>query len=215
MSLLRSPKLRAVYSPRFYPHRCGTCRRFTASLTQNRSAHIFFCIFQSRGEEKQQWQVEVRAWFEESLALIQLLPLNIAETAQAEYNKATILSQYQRIRSMVKFNSVGLRNVSTWGFLGLLAMAGAVLLGSIKTEDEELWLALGVRRLYRFSLWSLAILRQLLWKLAPASAVRFFQAACSKSLELWRYERVYQYLVLPRGQGSSLANLWKIILRRQ
>lgn len=53
------------------------------------------------------------------------------------------------ICQMGKFKSVGWRNVSFWGLVGLLSLCGAVSLASVATEDEELWLIVGVRLLTR------------------------------------------------------------------
>ena len=45
---------------------------------------------------------------------------------------------------MGNFQSVGRRNVSVWGLFGLLSFAVGVALASVKTEEEELWLIVGV-----------------------------------------------------------------------
>lgn len=46
---------------------------------------------------------------------------------------------------MGKFTSVGWRNVSVWGLVGLLVFAAGVALASNHTEEEELWLVFGFR----------------------------------------------------------------------
>ena len=45
---------------------------------------------------------------------------------------------------MGKFKSVGWRIVSVWGVAGLLALAVGVFVASVKTEEERLWVVVGV-----------------------------------------------------------------------
>lgn len=60
---------------------------------------------------------------------------------------------FEGICSMVKFNSVGWRNVSVWGFLGLLLLAGGISLGSCCTEEEKLLLVVGFEKVYEVLRW--------------------------------------------------------------
>ena len=49
---------------------------------------------------------------------------------------------------MRKVKSVGWLNVSVWGFLGLLSLAGGITLASCRTRDESLWLVEGAKRAF-------------------------------------------------------------------
>ena len=49
---------------------------------------------------------------------------------------------------MREFKSVGWRNVSVWGFLGLLSLAGGITLASCRTRDQSLWLVKGAKRAF-------------------------------------------------------------------
>ena len=93
-----------------------------------------------------QWKVEVRRWFEASLARIQINTLEVVRgTGNYGDDYDGIPPGWRGICQMGKFKSVGWRNVSVWGFLGLLAIAGGVTVASFKTKEEELWLVLGAR----------------------------------------------------------------------
>ncbi len=48
----------------------------------------------------------------------------------------------------MKFKSVGWLNVSIGGFLGLLVLAAAITLASVKTRKGESWLNLGAALLF-------------------------------------------------------------------
>lgn len=96
---------------------------------------------------RDQWKKEVRQRFETSLAQIQFNVLDIVQGSADNENYQAIPPQFQGICNMIKFKSVGWRNVSVWGFFGLLLFAIAVSVASIKTEDEDLWLTVGARQL--------------------------------------------------------------------
>lgn len=55
---------------------------------------------------------------------------------------------------MGKFKSVGWRNVSVWGLFGLLSFAG-VSLASVKTEEQKLWLVVGLRLVGKALRWTI------------------------------------------------------------
>ena len=95
------------------------------------------------------WKVEARHWFERSLASMQQA---VFDTVRGRYQgfpkPKEIPPNYQGLCQMVKFTSVGWRNVSFWGLFGLLSLAAGVSLASVQTKEEELWLCIGVRFLY-------------------------------------------------------------------
>ena len=95
-----------------------------------------------------QWKVEARHWFERSLASLQK---SVYDTVRGQYDaymvEPYVPPNYTGMCRMVKFRSVGWRNVSFWGLFGLLALTGSISLASVKTE-EELWVCVGVRLLY-------------------------------------------------------------------
>ncbi|KAL8769418.1 MAG: hypothetical protein Q9209_004646 [Squamulea sp. 1 TL-2023] len=120
------------------------------------------------------WEDEVRHLFRSSLAQIQYGVLdtvrwskNIDRTDMGSLaDKIPTLSKgwkaylhsldgpgippgYEGICNMVKFNSIGWQNVSVWGFLGLLFLAGGISLGSCRTEEEKLLLVVGFEKVYK------------------------------------------------------------------
>ena len=98
--------------------------------------------------ERDQWIIEVRRWFEASLARIQFNVLDIARgTGNHGRDYEGIDPGYKGICQIVKFRSTGWRNVNVWGFLSLLGLVGATFVASVKTEEGNLWLMLGVRSL--------------------------------------------------------------------
>lgn len=98
-----------------------------------------------------QWRVEARRWFEASLARIQLKMLytvrGINNNGQ-DYD--SIVPEYRDMCGMGKFKSVGWRNVSVVGFLGLLLLASVVTLASIRAKNGDLWITLCLRALTRY-----------------------------------------------------------------
>ncbi len=101
-----------------------------------------------RGIPPDQWKIEVRQWFETSLAQIQF---NVFDTVRggngAGGDYAGIPLKYRGLCKMGKFRSIRWRNVSVWALFLLLFLAGGVSLISVKTEEEELWLIVGARLL--------------------------------------------------------------------
>ena len=113
--------------------------------------NYFYC----EGLPREQWKVEVRRWFGTSLARIQVNLLSFVrglENHGEDYQNIPV--NYRGICNLGKFQSVGWRNVSVWGLIGLLALAGAVCLASIRTEERVLWCHLGARALGRGFCWS-------------------------------------------------------------
>ena len=104
---------------------------------------------------RNQWRVEARQIFETSLATMQYNVLDIIRGDikfwEVEYD--IVPENYQGMCKMGKFKSTGWRNVSFWGLFGVLFLAAAIGLASVKNEKEELWLILGAVLLYRASLW--------------------------------------------------------------
>jgi len=67
---------------------------------------------------------------------------------KSKVNYDDIPQTYRGMCKMVTFKSVGWRNVSVGGFLGLLVLAAAITLAGVKTENGELWLNLGAALLF-------------------------------------------------------------------
>lgn len=132
----------------------------------------FFCY----NLPQEQWKAEARYWFETSLAQMQYRVLDIvrgtdeksiyarASNSQKWATSLDIPSNLRGICHMGKFKSVGWRNVSVWGLVGLLSLAGAISLASVTTEDGELWLIVGARLLYRVLRWGMRSLRTMPWE---------------------------------------------------
>lgn len=123
--------------------------------------------YNSRGchVPQDQWKTEVRYWFETTLARIQLNVLDVVRgnTGDPE-DYAGIPPRYRGLCAMEKFKSVGWRNVSTWGLLGLLIFAAGVSVASVRTEEQVLWLVVGARLLIRTMHWFVHQVREPLWK---------------------------------------------------
>ena len=123
------------------------------------------CHFQSCSTlPVDQWKTEARRWFEASLARIQINVLDItrgtSNLGHADHDG--IPPSLRGICQMGKFKSVAWRNVSVWGFLGLLFLAAAVTLASCKTRDDCLWLTVGIRKVLRALWWILKCAASLL-----------------------------------------------------
>ena len=82
---------------------------------------------------------------------------------------------------MIKFRSVGYRNVSVWGFFGLLSFAAFVSITSVKTEEQELWLVVAVRGLLVALGWALWKLKDLPWRALCARVAAFDQWSLRRS----------------------------------
>jgi len=61
-----------------------------------------------------------------------------------------IAPEYRGMCKMGKFRSVGWRNMSVVGFLGLLFLASMVTLASIRAENGDLWITLCLMALIRY-----------------------------------------------------------------
>ena len=93
-----------------------------------------------------QWILEVRRWFEASLAKIQLNVLDIARgTGNQGDDYQDMDPMYRGICGMVKFKSNGWRNVNFWGLLSLLGLVCGIFAASLRTEYGDLWLTVGLR----------------------------------------------------------------------
>ncbi|KAL8783281.1 MAG: hypothetical protein Q9213_004715 [Squamulea squamosa] len=138
------------------------------------------------------WEDEVRYLFRSSLAQIQY---NVLDTVRGTYTKTIeqiprepydlkerksilgvedgpdIPPGFEGICSMVKFNSVGWRNVSVWGFLGLLFLAGGISLGSCRTEEEKLLLVVGFEKVVDGLRWLYLGMVGLPWAMAWATVM--------------------------------------------
>lgn len=130
------------------------------------------------GLPREQWKVEARQMFETSLARIQNRVLDIVRGVEVDnvgnysVEDYYILDTYwntvaplttndippnlRQICHMGKFTSIGWRNVSVWGLIGLLSLCGAIALASITTENNELWLILGARLLTHALRWGIS-----------------------------------------------------------
>ena len=122
-----------------------------------------------RNIPQDQWKVEVRRVFENSLAQIQYNVLDAVrgrETVDGQgsiHDYDNIPQEFEGLCKMGKFISVGWRNVSVWGFVGLLVFAAGVSLASIRTEEEELWLVVGVGRMDRVLRWAIKEILRVPW----------------------------------------------------
>ena len=128
-----------------------------------------------------QWQTEARRWFEGSLAFMQQV---VFDTARGRYDafpaSESAPPNYRGMCHMVKFRSVGWQNVSFWGFFGLLALAAGISLASVRNEEGELWLCVGVRSFYRALRWSATQVKNILWLkmwvyMSQVQVTRFFR----------------------------------------
>lgn len=111
------------------------------------------------GKESQlprdQWKVEARQLFETSLATMQF---NVLHIIRGNMNPEGLMfgnipENHHGMCKIGKFKSTGWKNVSFWGLFGVLFLAAAIGLASVRNEKEELWLVLGAVLLYRASLW--------------------------------------------------------------
>ena len=139
---------------------------YTAGLVISSLCRNNFCY----GLPTDQWKVEVRRWFETSLALIQGNVLDVVRgtgryalnDSKEEYHG--IPPEWRGLYQMGKFKSVGWRNVSTWGFLGLLTLAGAITLASVRNGDDgDLCFVIGVNFLFEYVRRGVAALKTAKW----------------------------------------------------
>lgn len=110
-----------------------TSSRAYTTLEAKSHCNDLFCF----GLPREQWKVEARHWFETSLAQMQYWVLDIVRGVDedSDYGKSNeALSSEQKLFTfldippslrgichMGKFKSVGWRNVSVWGLVGLLS----------------------------------------------------------------------------------------------
>lgn len=134
-----------------------------------------------------QWKIEVRQRFEASLAQIQFQVLKIVRGApdgelpyQWNRDYDGIPPAYRGLCSMGKFNSVGWRNVSAWGLFALLAFAAGVSLASVRTEEDELWLLIGARRVVAVVCCTVKKVRKLLWMFPRTRTITYIGLAIRK-----------------------------------
>lgn len=105
---------------------------------------------------RNQWRVEARQMFETSLATMQFNVLDMVRGNIITADPTThwnVPLNYQGMCRMGKFKSTGWQNVSFWGLFGVLFLAAAISLASVKSEKGELWLVLGAVLLYHAFLW--------------------------------------------------------------
>lgn len=134
---------------------------FLVSLEAKTHCDDLFC----RDLPREQWKVEARQLFETSLADLQYAVLDIVRANRDEIPKSPpeIPPKLRGICRMGKFKSVGWRNVSAFGLIGLLFLSGAISLASVKTENDELWLIVGAHLLIRALRWGMRSLSAIPW----------------------------------------------------
>ena len=111
-----------------------------------------------------QWKAEARSAFETSLAQIQFNVLDFVRGRKWMEDFGGVPPRYRGLCKMGKFHSVGWRNVSFWGLLGLLSLAGGVSLAGVRTKDEELWLVIGPSFCIHGFRWAWSKTRELPWE---------------------------------------------------
>ena len=130
------------------------------------------CTYQSCSDlPADQWKIEVNRWFEASLARIQANVFDItrgtgsgSQSDDEHEDYEGIPSRLQGICSMGKFRSVGWRNVSAWGFLGILSSVAVVTLASHQTQDGSFGVWEATRRVIKGLWWTVRLPR--LWLFA-------------------------------------------------
>lgn len=118
------------------------------------------------GLAQEQWKVEARRLFQASLAHVQLATFNLARNTSGTFDEVGIPSNYQSMRQMVKFKTVGWRNVSVGGFCGLLLLAAGISLASVR-GSEDFWLIISLRAISKAFRW---IVDRIPWHVAVSSA---------------------------------------------
>ena len=158
---------------------------------------------------REQWKVEARRLFQASLARIQVELVNTVRgavnTVYAAPGYSTheyeISEEYRGMCSMGKFKSVGWRNVSVWGFSGLLFLAASISLASVQTKEEELWLGVVLHIVAYAASRSFSKMKKMLrkWLWHPVKIL---------ALSLWNREK---------GRRDAIWSLWEqsvVLLRR-
>ena len=112
------------------------------------------------------WIEQIRTAFEVSLAALQIHPVDIArgnnKPRPGGYS-VNIPPNYRGICRLVKFRTVGWRNISAWGLIGLLALPLAITLASMRTEEDEFWIAIFARKVKHGGLWLVVLARLIPW----------------------------------------------------
>ena len=102
-----------------------------------------------QGLPPDQWKVEVKRWFEASLAHMQVSVLDtVSPLARNGSERHSVLpANYRGICHMVKLRTVGWRNVNVWGVVGLLLLAIMIGLMSRRSKggEGELWIVVSRR----------------------------------------------------------------------
>ena len=115
---------------------------------------------------REQWKFEAKQWFEASLARMQMAVVDTARGTPHNikfYSYAERLVNYQDICNMVKVRTIGWRNVSVWGLLGLLSLAALISLSSFKTADDQLLLTIALRMLVQAPMEALSLIKRIPW----------------------------------------------------
>ena len=96
-----------------------------------------------------QWKIEVKRWFEASLARMQVTVLDtVSPRAHNGSDGYSVMpANYRDVCHMVKLRTVGWRNVNVWGVVGLLLLAIVIGLmsGRSKGGKGELWIVVSGR----------------------------------------------------------------------
>ena len=131
-----------------------------------------------KGLPREQWKVEARQCFETSLAQLQYSVLDIVRGTNDPHFLFTWSApdnppNLRDVCHMGKFKSVGWRNVSAWGLIGLLSLSGGISLATVKTENDELWLVVGAQLVNRAFWWGMCLPRKIPWASTSNRIVHF------------------------------------------
>ena len=110
-------------------------------------AHMTGLLVQ--GLPPEQWKVEVKQWFEASLARMQVSVLDTVSPLfrNGSEHYSVMPANYRNICHMVKLRTVGWRNINVWGVVGLLLLAImiGIMSGRSKGGEGELWVVVSGR----------------------------------------------------------------------
>ena len=130
------------------------------------------------------WEKGVRSRFETALASMQVNLVNIVRgNTEKPYlhilrsywpQSIEIPTSYRGLCKLGKFQAVGWRNVSTWGLLGLFAVALAVTLASAQNEENTFWITIASRNILRGTTWLIELLYLVTWTSGRARLQRIF-----------------------------------------
>ena len=131
-------------------HQTGDDRYGLTALNFEAQAHCSYIACKDLPDD--QWKLELRRWFETSLALIQLNlheivrpSLDFRDNKTLDEQWHGIPGEYRGICHLGKFRAMGWRNVSALGFFGLLGAATLISLASCETVNGELWVLLALK----------------------------------------------------------------------